>query len=90
MRPWSFSRADAAKILKELARLISAQRGDVHRFADAGASKRLEQALKLSRRAMKALAGVNFFDLNNSRPLPPHGIDGVHAEPAVANRPRHY
>ena len=35
--------------------------------------------------AMKALTCVNVFDLNNSGALPAHGIDGMHAEPAVGD-----
>ena len=78
---------DASKVSSELARLNSAQRGNVHQFAGGGASKLQEQVLKLSRRAVKALSGVNILDLNKSGASPAHSVDGVHAEPAIADEP---
>ena len=49
------------------------------RFADAGASVRLEQTLQLSGRAMETLTGVNVLDLNNPGAPPAHCLDGMHA-----------
>ena len=78
---------DASKVSSELARLILTQRGNVYQFASVGASKRQEQALKLSRRAVKALSGVNILDLNKSGTPPAHSVDGVHPEPSIADEP---
>jgi len=72
----------------ELASLISSRRG-VRQCAETGASKGQEETLQSSRLAMDALARVHIFDLDNSGAPPAHSVDGVHAEPAVANEPRH-
>ena len=70
----------------ELASLISSRRG-VRQCAETGASKGQEETLQSSRLAMDALARVHIFDLDNSGAPPAHSVDGVHAEPAVANEP---
>ena len=71
---------------RELASLISTQRS-VRRWTEAGASKGQEEALQSSRIAVDALARLHIFDLNNSGAPPTDSIDGMHAEPAVANEP---
>ena len=76
----------AAKVLDELASLISTQR-DVRRWTEAGTSKGQKETLQSSRIAMDALARLQIFDLNNSGAPPTYSVDGVHAEPAVANEP---
>ena len=39
---------------------------------------------------MEALAGINFFNLDDAAFPSAHSIDGVHAKPAIANEPRNY
>jgi len=57
------------------------------RFAAARTSERLEHTLQLSGGAIKTLARIHIFDLNNSGAPLTHGIDGMHAEPAVGDEP---
>jgi hypothetical protein len=56
-------------------------------LADTGTSERLEQALQLSGGALETLTRVNVLDLNNPGPPPAHGVDGMYAEPAIADEP---
>jgi hypothetical protein len=39
---------------------------------------------------MDTLACVDVLDFNNPAAPAAHTVDGVHAEPAIANEPRHY
>jgi hypothetical protein len=71
----------------ELAGRVSTQRGEVRRFAGARASEHQEQALQLSRRAMETLARTNYLDFDDSGVTSADSVDGMHAEPAVANKP---
>ena len=64
--------------------------GQRPRFADSGASERLFQALQHSGIAMETLACIDVFDLNNPGAPPARGVDSMHAEPAIANEPRHH
>jgi hypothetical protein len=64
--------------------------GQRQRFADTGPFERLEQALQHSGIAMETLARINVFDLNNPGAPPARGVDSMHAEPAIANEPRHH
>jgi hypothetical protein len=38
---------------------------------------------------MEPLARVDILDFNNPAALAAYSVDGVHAEPAVADEPRH-
>ena len=39
---------------------------------------------------MEALASIDLFNLDDTAFAPAHGIDGMHAKPAIANEPRNY
>jgi hypothetical protein len=52
-------------------------------------SERLQQTLQSARGAMDALAQVDILDFDDSAASSAHGVDGVYAEPAIANEPRH-
>ena len=67
--------------------LLLGSAGQRHWFANTGASERLEHTLKLSGGAVKTLARVHIFDLNNSGAPPAYGIDGMHAESAIGYQP---
>ena len=72
--------------INELASLISTQRS-FRRRTEAGASKGQEEALQSSRIAVDALARLHIFNLNYSGAPPAHGVDGVYAEPSIADEP---
>src|SRR5262249_36084999 len=52
-----------------------------------GAARRELQSLQPARRAVKALAGRQFFDLDDAAFVTADCIDGVHAKPAIAYEP---
>ena len=39
---------------------------------------------------MEALASIDLFNFDDTAFAPAHGIDGMHAKPAIANEPRNY
>ena len=39
---------------------------------------------------MEALASIDLFNLDDTAFAPAHSIDGMHAKPAIANKPRNY
>ena len=39
---------------------------------------------------MEALASIDLFNLDDTTFAPTHGINGIHAKPAITNEPRNY
>src|SRR5271168_408029 len=63
--------------------------GQRYPFAVACVSEPPDQSLQPWRRAVDTPACVNILNFNNPEPMPAYRVDGVHAEPAVANEVRH-
>jgi hypothetical protein len=59
------------------------------RCACARVSEQMKQTLQPSRRAIHTLACVDVLNLNDPAAPSAHRIDGMHAEPAVTDQPRH-
>jgi len=53
-------------------------------------SQRVHKSLHFASRSMEAFATIDFFNLDDTAFAPAHRIDGMHAESAVANEPRHH
>jgi hypothetical protein len=60
------------------------------RRATAGLSKRTQQTLQSAGGAVDALAGVNVLNLDNPAASSAHSVDGMHAEPAITDKPGHH
>jgi hypothetical protein len=52
-----------------------------------GPSKRLHQSLEPPGGAVEALAGIDYFDFDDPAFATAYGIDGVHADRAIIDKP---
>jgi len=56
----------------------------------AGLSKRLHQSLQPPGGAVEPLAGIDYFDFDDPAFATAYGVDGMHANIAIIDRPRHH
>ena len=55
-----------------------------------GLSKRLHQSLKPPGGPMEPLAGIDYFDFDDPAFAAAYGIDGMHADCPIIDKPRHH